>query len=669
MKRTQGNIVLNVLFGTVIIGTILGTLVSTSVREARTAQAVAVSTDAQTRAKNSLKGAENAMYSGIRTVLQDSLNSSANYNTPYYFQVGNLPAGTNNGMSLPGWGTGSAVETSPGTSTSGSTVTRTFTSSTSLSKTYSVDNVGSGSNPYYNITSVGDSSSGNVAASTSQRLQASVDSFMCRPNASVRLYLSASACGVALPEGVVLPSPYFLSGTTGAPGRPAVQSYAFPFVMIGQGDIPAENGSAQLLKMSGEFRVSLGSASLTHWALAANSMQSASGINQFLDSSVLLTGPVHVNVALAFRGKPYLDGVVSSSSCGYVAADICAPGQAQVTLPGGNKTPNALLPSPGKPCDASACPSLMEGNIDYHAAPVLPASNTLKAAAGTTGLLFPQGAQSVRLHAGTDAGGTEYQYLDVLLLNGVSYNYRVNSIGLMQQTPDRGLTWAAPRLFNGVVYVQGVIKELSNRDGDGDTAVARFAPLSVAADGDINVTSSLTYTVSPCSELPRVEQGTLITPNCQNTTATNVLGVYSHNGDIVLGTADTTNLTVDAALMTRVGTVRPARTSGGQYINLLGSLFEGRYTPMNYYDGGSNYGLRFGFDPRFSEEIGYAPPAWPATTANQVLSISVQIAKAVRVDNVLPGQEIAPAGEGTSSTTGTSHSSTGFVNQDLSPYQ
>ena len=41
MKRTQGNIVLNVLFGTIIVGCILATIVSTSVREARTAQLVA----------------------------------------------------------------------------------------------------------------------------------------------------------------------------------------------------------------------------------------------------------------------------------------------------------------------------------------------------------------------------------------------------------------------------------------------------------------------------------------------------------------------------------------------------------------------------------------------------------------------------------------------------
>lgn len=663
MRRTAGNIVLNVLFGTVIIGGILATLVSTSVREARTAQAVAVSTDAQTRARNTLKGAENTLYSGVRAVLQNSLDSSANYDAPYYFQVGNLPAGTNNGMGLPTWGAdsvppGSEVGT-PTTSGGATPIGTTFNSGTGTpgttngttsiipgTTTFSNDT----SSGMYNTMSVGPDST--PAESTSHRLQTSVDSFMCRTSTAARLYVTGTACGVALPDGVTLPSPYFLSGTTSTPGRPAVQSYAFPFVLIGQADIPAETGSAQLLKMSGEFRVTLGSPSLTHWALAANSLQGVSGTNQFLDTSVLLTGPVHVNVALAFQGKPYLNGVVSSSSCGYVAADVCAPGQARLILPRGEKTPNALLPSPGKPCDASACPSLMSGNIDYHAAPVLPTSNSLQTAAGTNGLLFSQSAQRVLLHAGTDDSGTEYQYLDVALQDGSDYTYRISSQGLMQQSPDNGATWIAPRLFNGVVYVQGSIAVLSSRDGDGDTAVARFAPLSIAADNDINVTSSLTYTVPPCAELPRVESGTLINPSCQNTTAVNVLGVYSHEGDIVLGTDDTSNMTVDAALMSRVGTVRPARTSGGQYINLLGSLFEGRYTPMSYYDRGSSYALRFGFDPRFSEEIGYAPPAWPTTAANQVLTINVQISKAVRVDNVLPSGEIMPASEAASGASG-----------------
>lgn len=196
-------------------------------------------------------------------------------------------------------------------------------------------------------------------------------------------------------------------------------------------------------------------------------------------------------------------------------------------------------------------------------------------------------------------------------------------------------TSATQGKFSGVVYAKNTINNLNGpaRVPAGSTlataaapAVADFAQLTVAAAGDINITSDLKYESPPCT-------GTMVTaPGCTNTTAQNILGVYSAQGDIVIKspTSDNgspnnpstpPNVAIQAILMAsggpiagttnRFGSVRVdgwAQGSGLGNMDLLGGVIE------NYYGvsgtlGGSGYGQSLIYDVRTS--TGFAPPSFP----------------------------------------------------------
>ncbi|WP_309569805.1 hypothetical protein [Deinococcus sp.] len=145
----------------------------------------------------------------------------------------------------------------------------------------------------------------------------------------------------------------------------------------------------------------------------------------------------------------------------------------------------------------------------------------------------------------------------------------------------------------------------------------------MAASGDVNVTSSLTYTDPPCSG-----QNTATAPApCDNLNATNILGVYSSAGNINLishrscsggdGTCPSLgeNPEIDAILMASQGAVQVQGFDQGAPlggVKLLGGVIENYYGAFGQFNASGTthgYGRNFVYDQRTAD--GHAPPAFP----------------------------------------------------------
>src|SRR5690606_14873375 len=113
--------------------------------------------------------------------------------------------------------------------------------------------------------------------------------------------------------------------------------------------------------------------------------------------------------------------------------------------------------------------------------------------------------------------------------------YRYGPDGLLYQENNWGLFVpvrrnGAPVRFNGVIYTDGGVQSLSGpgRSQATDPALAEFAQITVAAQGDIRITGDLKYEKPPCTGVPTREPDGTVTPAvCDNLGVQNVLGVYS----------------------------------------------------------------------------------------------------------------------------------------------
>ena len=196
-------------------------------------------------------------------------------------------------------------------------------------------------------------------------------------------------------------------------------------------------------------------------------------------------------------------------------------------------------------------------------------------------------------------------------------------------------TSATQGKFSGVVYAQNSINNLngplrvpstSTSATAAAPAVADFAQLTVAAGGDINITSDLKYESPPCTG------NTVTAPGCTNTSAKNILGVYSVQGDIVIKSPTSDNGSVNnpsapvnpaiqailmasggpiAGTSNRFGSVRVdgyAYGSGLGNMDLLGGVIE-NYYGVSGQTNGTGYGQNIIYDVRTSN--GFAPPSFP----------------------------------------------------------
>jgi hypothetical protein len=197
------------------------------------------------------------------------------------------------------------------------------------------------------------------------------------------------------------------------------------------------------------------------------------------------------------------------------------------------------------------------------------------------------------------------------------------------------------------VYVDGGVSSYtgpartpasSDDAADAPPALASFAQITLAASRDIRITGDLTYEDAPCEGAPtRQSDGTVAPAVCDNMSADNVLGVYTQNGDILIGNGHGSgsglnapyDVTIDGVLMTSSGSVTVEGHNSGVErgtVNLLGGVIEYYYGPFGRFDPGTGAGLhgyarRFTFDQRMA--AGLAPPFFPTVGDDAVRNIYV----------------------------------------------
>lgn len=412
----------------------------------------------------------------------------------------------------------------------------------------------------------------------------------------------------------------------------------------------------------------------------------------------MFSGPVHTNQNFQFSGAPWFGGGVSSAGCpqngiglvGGLAGCTVQPTHGAFfgavnpqfvtqTELGSSKAP---VICPGV-TDAAACaadpgrnaPTFGGGatwNDNFVQLPT--AATEQQIAAAASGLLLGGNVSELRLGQ-VNVGGTSMQRL-TYTLNGVTTQLaygpdkklmildanqvwqpakRVTGIDRTTLMPKISLIanpGGAPALFNGVIAVLGNVQNLNGGPGANATppapSVAEHAALTVAATGNVAITSNLTYASPPCSgEHTRGAGGTVTPASCTNLASKNLLGIVSSGGNIELvspascpagaGTcaALPADASIHAVLMASTGAVRVRgfdQQMGAPFalgdIHLLGGLIENYYGAFGSADGGG-YGRNLVYDPRMNEDI--APPSFPV---QRVWTIGLRTTKTVNGQSV-----------------------------------
>lgn len=205
--------------------------------------------------------------------------------------------------------------------------------------------------------------------------------------------------------------------------------------------------------------------------------------------------------------------------------------------------------------------------------------------------------------------------------------------------------------FNGVVYADAP-STASNGDGivnlngparspadktsttsNTKPAVADFAQITIVSNKNVHITSDLKYETPPCQGSNSVGTATDGTPTfspatCDNLNATNIMGIYSSEGDVLINSPDKystgaeapANVTIQAVLMASKGKITvdgyDATSVNGPNslgnVNLLGGIIENYYGAFGITDG-RGYGRNFVYDPRTGQ--GVLPPSFPTLTS------------------------------------------------------
>ncbi|GAA5513553.1 hypothetical protein Dcar01_02294 [Deinococcus carri] len=225
-------------------------------------------------------------------------------------------------------------------------------------------------------------------------------------------------------------------------------------------------------------------------------------------------------------------------------------------------------------------------------------------------------------------GKTRYQIRAVTCYNVpsetlVSEEYRYGPDMVLKKKPAIG-NWSSATTvrsnFNGVIYapnfsnISGPTRIGNDTTGALDKAppaLASFAKITLAASDDIAISSDLTMSETPCTF-----SETKATPPCKRKPS-NVLGIYSQNGDIVFKNPSPKNINIHAAMIASTGqaTVEnyDTRPQNGN-VKLIGSLIENWYGAFGTYGGSggdTGYGRDFTYDSRLNS--GITPPFFPVS--------------------------------------------------------
>lgn len=508
-------------------------------------------------------------------------------------------------------------------------------------------------------------------------LQSAVDSVLCG-NASFTpstggtgdfvVYFTDTACGQGLPAGVTMTSGRFVDGLPrGGTSSAAEQTYAIPFVMVAEGAISEYRRNVVL---QGEYRFTVGRGSFAKYALFTNVHQlgAGNGNEVWFTENTLFDGPVHTNQFFRFYRNAWFGGKVTSAGCRTPSATRCdssfnrrgAEFFDEGFIDADDMNPDDVNPSYSNGFGTHA-PYLTE--VDWRAGFVgLPANNqNQEAAAASSGLRIGSDVYELEMWAadasgnpltpdgsGGYTGTSTYQYIRVQTSSWSSSStlYRYTEGGNLQRRSGSSWVNATSTPFNGVVYVDGEVSRFkgpnrqpswSTNPNNAPPALASFAQITLAADEDIHITGDLKYENPPCSGVPvRNSDGSVTPATCDNLDAVNVLGVYTQEGDVLIGNNNwdssrnaPDNVAIHGVLMTSEGRVEVEdfRNGGDRgAVNLMGGIIENFYGAFGTFNSAtgtqtSGYDRKFTYDQRMS--LGIEPPYFPTVTNDGVRDVIV----------------------------------------------
>ncbi len=233
----------------------------------------------------------------------------------------------------------------------------------------------------------------------------------------------------------------------------------------------------------------------------------------------------------------------------------------------------------------------------------------------TGGGIYVEGNASVQMSLGTDALSHPTQIFNITQ-GGTTTTITINP-GANTTTMTTGASTVTlagvPQNLAGstpqagtMLYVDGAISGLSGT-GQGIPAVQDGQQITIAANGNINITGDVLYNHEPVT-LNTAD--TLIPANDTN----QVLGIFTASGNINLQSKySNSNLEVDGSLaaigqscpanscgFTVTGSINTFNNVGGQ---IQSNIFSANMQTENTY-----------FDRRFTSKPGFAPPWFPSTT-------------------------------------------------------
>ncbi len=538
-------------------------------------------------------------------------------------------------------------------------------------------------------------------SSVANRLQAEINALICTASVpgldpgeslSLRIHvINGQACGQPLPSGVTVPTGRFVEGTPrGAPpvvaGESNRQTYALPFVIVAEGRSGVYSRS---IVTSGEYHFVVGQGSFAQYALFTNVHRTdggSSGQDVWFTDNTLFDGPVHTNQHFRFYRNPWFGGRVTSAGCTNPGATSCSSGAnnhgAYFHNVSGLVSASSMTPPEAPSYSNSTGTHAPEfaGGVGWQESFIrLPAtSNTQRDAAIAGGIYFNNDPVHRLTLRATDAlmnnmpadgsGTAAYQFIEGCYTitspnRWQCAQYRIDAGGIMQRrlltypnNNDTGTptvtTWSAmpaphPGTFNGALFVTGSVTAFSgpprttaNNPSTAPPALAGFAQVTVAADGDIHINGDLKYQHPPCTGTPTRVSGTVVPANCTTAglAATNILGVYTQNGSVVIGHNYTgtnsyrnapNDVTIHGSLMSARHRVEVRDFASGTYrgnINLLGGIIEYYYGAFGTFNSNtgqnvSGFSRAFTFDRRMG--LGLAPPYFPTVAEDTVVTTTV----------------------------------------------
>lgn len=392
-----------------------------------------------------------------------------------------------------------------------------------------------------------------------------------------------------------------------------------------------EGGITRQVSLQGTFSVLAWQlpeegASFAGYALFTNVQKDSTGALVWLDSRDNFSGPVHTNGEFNFALKPTFTGPVDSVSptAKYLNngqpltlnadSDMLIPDSCKCDVPsfgGGFQRGSDNIPMPSATDADSQRAKSLGGASTPSSNGVYPGAKDTNGDGKPdtmTGGIYVKGDASLAVGVG---GSGIAQY--TITVGTTSYTVRVN-YGTKQTSIQVGS--GSPTTYTGLpngdgklmLFVDGAVKSLGGK-------LQQDSQVTIAATGDIQITDHLRYENYTAGPPPSAEG------------FTNMLGIISWAGDVVITTGAPDNIDIHASIMTPNKELRVDRYDSGKTrgtATVLGGVIENTYGKFGQY-GKTGYGRKFVFDTRMGR--GMAPPFFPtyksgSTVGGKVTSTS-----------------------------------------------